>query len=71
MCELTTLLAPMTAPSSILAPAMMTHSEGVLLFYEFFRSRYVQSLARKLGKQPGPKRTAEGYAMVYFLEQMT
>ena len=28
-------------------------------------------LARKLGQQPGPKRTAEGYAMVYFLEQMT
>ena len=54
-----------------MAPAMTTRSEGVLLFYEFFRSRYVQSLARKLGKQPGPKRTAEGYAMVYFLEQMT
>ena len=54
-----------------MAPAMTTRSEGVLLFYEFFRSRYVQSRARKLGKQPGPKRTAEGYAMVYFLQQMT
>jgi hypothetical protein len=52
-------------------PAMTSHSEGVQLFYEFFRSRYVQSLARKLGRQPGPKRTAEGYAMVYFLEEMT
>jgi len=52
-------------------PAMTTRSEGVQLFYEFFRARYVQALARKLGKQPGPKRTAEGYAMVYFLEQMT
>ena len=54
-----------------MAPAMTTRSEGVLLFYEFFRSRYVQSLARKLGQQPGPKRTAEGYAMVYLLEQMS
>lgn len=54
-----------------MTPAMTTRSEGVLLFYEFFRSRYVQSLARKLGQQPGPKRTAEGYAMVYFLEQMS
>ena len=57
--------------ADFVAPAMTTRSEGVLLFYEFFRSRYVQSLARKLGEQPGPKRTAEGYAMVYFLEQMS
>lgn len=59
------------ASVGFVAPAMTTRSEGVLLFYEFFRSRYVQSIARKLGKQPGPKRTAEGYVMVYFLDRMT
>ena len=59
------------ASVGFVSPAMTTRSEGVLLFYEFFRSRYVQSVARKLGKQPGPKRTAEGYVMVYFLDRMT
>jgi hypothetical protein len=54
----------------LVAPAMTTREEGVLLFYEFFESRFVQAVARKLGKQPGPKRTAEGYVMVYFLDQM-
>ena len=59
------------ASVGFVSPAMTTRSEGVLLFYEFFRSRYVQAVARKLGKQPGPKRTAEGYVMVYFLDRMT
>jgi hypothetical protein len=59
------------ASLNLVTPAMKTRSEGVLLFYEFFRSRYLQSLARKLGRQPGPKRTAEGYVMVYFLDRMT
>ncbi len=64
-------MLPLTLLTFSSPAAAVSPGEGVLLFYEFFRSRYVQSLARKLGKQPGPKRTAEGYAMVYFLEQMT
>jgi hypothetical protein len=57
------------ASLDLVSPAMTTCDKGVLLFYEFFQSRYLQSVARKLGQQPGPKRTAEGYVMVYFLDQ--
>lgn len=35
--------------------------------YAFFRSRYLQAIARRLADTPGPKRTAEGYVMIMFL----
>ncbi len=39
--------------------------------YEFFRERYLQAAARRLKNLPGPKRTAEEYVMIYFLDQET
>jgi len=41
------------------------------LFYEFFRSRFIQASARRLANLPGPKRTAEGYVMIAYLSQST
>lgn len=41
------------------------------LFYEFFRSRFIQAQARRLANLPGPKRTAEGYVMMAYLNHST
>ena len=38
-------------------------------FYMFFVKRHLEALARRVGNLPGPKRTAEEYVMVYFLEK--
>ena len=43
--------------------------DAATIFYEFFRSRQLQAAARKMARQPGPKRTAEEYVMIYFLEK--
>jgi hypothetical protein len=40
------------------------------LFYEFFRNRFIQAVARRLSDLPGPKRTAEGYVMIGYLQQV-
>lgn len=37
--------------------------------FEFFLSRHLQAAARRLANLPGPKRTAEEYVMLHFLEQ--
>ncbi len=37
--------------------------------YQFFRERALQAAARRLRDLPGPKRTAEEYVMIYFLEK--
>ncbi|MCA9429094.1 MAG: hypothetical protein KC940_01165 [Candidatus Omnitrophica bacterium] len=47
-----------------------TYDAGTL-FYEFFRSRFIQASARRLANLPGPKRTAEGYVMIAYLSQST
>ncbi len=39
-----------------------------LAFYRFFRERSLQAVARRIRDEPGPKRTAEEYVMVYFLD---
>lgn len=39
--------------------------------YEFFRERYLSAAARRLKGLPGPKRTAEEYVMIYYLDQET
>lgn len=46
---------------------MSDHRDVGRLFYEFFRSRHLQAMARKMADIPGPKRTAEGYVMIHFL----
>ncbi len=40
-------------------------------FYQFFRSRYLQAAARRLKDLPGPKRTAEEFVMIWFLDRET
>ena len=37
--------------------------------YLFFVKRHLEAHARQIRNLPGPKRTAEEYVMVYFLEQ--
>lgn len=39
------------------------------IFYEFFQARFLQSNARRLAGLPGPKRTAEGYVVLGWLER--
>ena len=40
-------------------------------FFEFFRARYLQAMARRVSGAPGPKHTAEGYVMMSHLSKMT
>ena len=47
-------------------PPPQLDDPGVLL-YEFFRVRFLQAVARRVARLPGPKRTAEGYVMIAFL----
>ncbi|MCP4590998.1 MAG: hypothetical protein GY842_09655 [bacterium] len=46
------------------------NDDPTTVFYEFFRSRHLLALARRLGDLPGPKRTAEGYVMASYLHQI-
>jgi hypothetical protein len=43
-------------------------SHGGVQAYRFFRERHLQAAARRLRNEPGPRRTAEEYVMIYFLE---
>jgi hypothetical protein len=38
-------------------------------FYEFFRARHTAAVARRIKDLPGPKKTAEEYVMIYFLDR--
>ncbi|RMH03278.1 MAG: hypothetical protein D6702_06585 [Planctomycetota bacterium] len=38
-------------------------------FYEFFRDRHLAALARRIKDLPGPKKTAEEYVMIHYLEE--
>ncbi len=38
-------------------------------FYEFFRARHTAAVARRIKELPGPKKTAEEYVMIYFLDR--
>ena len=42
--------------------------DPALAMFEFFLSRHLQAAARRLADLPGPKRTAEEYVMLYYLE---
>jgi len=50
-------------------PLKLPDRDVATMFYEFFRSRQLLASARRLARLPGPKRTAEGYVMIYFLEK--
>lgn len=43
-------------------------SDPAIVLYEFFLSRHLQAAARRLNDLPGPKRTAEEYVMLRYLE---
>lgn len=44
--------------------------DSVSGFYEFFRSRYILAMARRVANTPGPKHTAEGYVVISCLREM-
>lgn len=46
-------------------------NDPTTVFYEFFRMRHLLATARQLANLHGPKRTAEGYVMISYLQQMT
>lgn len=46
-----------------------TATDFVTQLYLFFVKRHLEAHARRIRNLPGPKRTAEEYVMVYFLEQ--
>lgn len=52
----------------MLTPENDTGHAGVRA-YRFFRERQLQAAARRLRNEPGPRRTAEEYVMIYFLEK--
>ncbi len=43
--------------------------DPALTMFEFFLSRHLQAAARRQADLPGPKRTAEEYVMLHYLEQ--
>ncbi len=49
---------------------MLSRSDIASIFYEFYRSRQMLATARRLADLPGPKRTAEGYVLIHYLQQM-
>ena len=51
-------------------PAFSQDRDPTTIFYEFFRSRHLLATARRMANLPGPKRTAEGYVMISYLQQM-
>jgi hypothetical protein len=44
--------------------------DPALALFEFFLSRHLQATARRGSGAPGPKRTAEEYVMLHYLEQL-
>ena len=50
-------------------PRPERRTSGAVSAYEFFRVRYLEAAARRLKDLPGPRRTAEEYVMIYFLDQ--
>jgi hypothetical protein len=52
---------------SITDRAVSGGQDAVIVFYSFFRARHLQTIARRLAKLPGPKRTAEAYVMISYL----
>jgi hypothetical protein len=49
-------------------PLRPEESHGGVKAYRFFRERHLQASARRIRDEPGPRRTAEEYIMIYFLE---
>jgi hypothetical protein len=54
---------------SIMDQAVTGGQDGVTVFYSFFRTRHLQAQARRVACLPGPKRTAEAYVMISYLQK--
>jgi hypothetical protein len=55
-----------------LPPSFLYHhtaTDFVTQLYLFFFKRHLEALTRRVSALPGPKRTAEEYVMIFFLEQ--
>ena len=48
--------------------ACASEGDPALALFDFFLSRHLQATARRDARAPGPKRTAEEYVMLHFLE---
>lgn len=57
-------------PAGACVDAHTATGDPALAMYEFFLSRHLQASARRLASLPGPKRTAEEYVMLHFLERV-
>jgi hypothetical protein len=44
-------------------------ADPAVVMFEFFLLRHLQAAARRAGDLPGPRRTAEEYVMLRFLEE--
>ncbi|MCA9250206.1 MAG: hypothetical protein R3E58_07905 [Phycisphaerae bacterium] len=56
--------------TELVDPIASTDPESATVFYEFFRSRHLQAMARRLANIPGPKHTAEAYVMMAYLDRL-
>ncbi len=65
---------PVTDGSYMMEPDMNGSSgndgahELALRLYKFFKIRLIKAMGRRLTSSPGPKRTAEEFVLIYFLE---
>jgi hypothetical protein len=59
------------ASATLSAPIAPPIRDAASVLYHFFRSRHLKAMARRLADLPGPKRTAEEYVMIYYLDQLT
>ncbi|MBW2524863.1 MAG: hypothetical protein JRI23_11835 [Deltaproteobacteria bacterium] len=58
------------APTDVTPDLSSPGTDPALAMYQFFRSRHLQAAARRLNDLPGPKRTAEEYVMLRYLQQL-
>lgn len=57
-------------PSDVPPDLNSPDGDPAIVLYQFFRSRHLQAAARRLNDLPGPKRTAEEYVMLRYLQQL-
>lgn len=58
------------AKGTKLQDACVPDRDPALALFDFFLSRHLQATARRDRDTPGPKRTAEEYVMLHYLEQL-
>ncbi|NOX58067.1 MAG: hypothetical protein GXP29_04315 [Planctomycetes bacterium] len=56
--------------TDLVDPVSSGDGDNTIVFYEFFRSRHLQAMARRLADIPGPKHTAEAYVMMAYLDHL-